>query len=93
MDFTTIMFIGLASMPGAISGPQTNSYGTSYSAPSCAGTGPCYVPAMTSPVSQTPCGEGYGHSTAYNYGVYPVQSYLYAAPRAQTHASAYNSEK
>jgi len=74
MDLTLIAAVGLAVMPHAISGETASSVGTSYCAPSCSGT-PCgYVVARTAPVYQTPCGPGYGHSTVYNYGVYPVQA-------------------
>lgn len=73
MDLTTLVIAGYLLMPTLIAGPTTNSVGTSYCAPACSAT-PCgYVQANTSPVYQTPCGPGFGHSTAYNYGVYPVR--------------------
>ena len=77
MDCTIPVIAGLALMPSLISGPITDSVGTSICAPPCAPL-PCgYIVARTSPVYQLPCGPGFGHSTAYNYGVYPVQEYIY----------------
>lgn len=93
MDITIPVLTGLALMPSLISGPMTSSVGTSI----CAGCGdplPCgYIVARTSPVYQLPCGSGYGHSTAYNYGVYPVQEYLYASVRSTKAAHYYGLEK
>ncbi|MGI8906658.1 MAG: hypothetical protein ACR2IE_09235 [Candidatus Sumerlaeaceae bacterium] len=84
MDLTIPILTGLAMMPSLISGPMTSSVGTSICAPSCAPL-PCgYVVAKHSPVeSLLPCGSGYGHSSAYNFGVYPVQGYLYASARSK----------
>jgi hypothetical protein len=93
MDITLPVVAGLALMPTLISGPMTSSVGTSICA-GCANALPCgYVVARTSPVYQLPCGSGYGHSTAYNYGVYPVQEYLYSTPRSTAAARYYGLEK
>lgn len=81
MDLTILVVLGLAAMPGLIEGPSTDSVGMSYCAPSCPPAVAAGVPAKTSPVYQLPCGPGFGHSTAYNYGVYPVAAaWSYQAP-------------
>ena len=70
---------GLKTMPDSISGTGTNSIGMSYCAgcPTGQGATSGYVISKRSPVYQRPGGTGFGHSTAYNYGVYPVQTYAY----------------
>jgi hypothetical protein len=74
-----ITVVGLKGMPDAISGVGTSSIGMSYCAGCSGGQGPApgYVVSKRSPVYQRPGGTGFGHSTAYNYGVYPVQTYAY----------------
>jgi hypothetical protein len=77
--FWATALTGLDHVDGRIVGPSTDSSGMSYCATCC----PCdkpkkgYVASKRSPVYQNPCGAGFSHSTAYNYGVYPVQTYAY----------------
>jgi hypothetical protein len=83
--FWGAVYAGYDTMDQKIAGENMGSQGMSY----CATCSPCdrpakgYVASKRSPVYQRPGGTGFGHSTAYNYGVYPVQTYAYKTVDAE----------